>query len=299
MIPLQPHFDHRTATSGDLKHDIVRYYDECYWDYRTSWMDADNLAIHYGYWDSQTRSHSQSLLNMNRELANTAQIEPGQRVLDAGCGVGGSSIWLAAQRGAEVTGITLSRRQCERARAQAERRGLSGQVRFQVADFCKMPYADHSFDVVWGIESICHALDKRAVLAEAFRVLRPGGRLVCSDGYALKSSYTEAEWEVVTTCLNGWAIPNLAGRDAFHEQLEASGFGCVRFRDITSHILPSSRRLYRTALWTRPMQTFMAKLRLRSAVQSGNFYTALHQYRIFRDGLACYGIFLAGKNEKN
>lgn len=295
MQEIIPGTDCRTQTGGQLHEDIVRYYDECYWDYRTSWMDRDNLAIHYGYWDDATESHSQSLLNMNRELAVGAAVQPGERVLDAGCGVGGSALWLAANRGVRAVGITLSAEQCSKAHGYAQRRGLADQVKFQVADFTAMPYPANSFDVVWGIESFCHAEHKLALLREAFRVLKPGGRVVCSDGYALKTRFTVDEWKIVTVCLNGWAIPNLATVPEFDGYLRAAGFHTVKFRDVTANILPSSRRLYRIAWTTFPMQKFMAWLRLRSPVQSGNFYTALNQYRIFADSLSCYGIFVGVK----
>ena len=295
MTSLVPGQDYRASTTETLKEDIVRYYNECHWDYRTSWLDARNLAIHYGFWDSETKSHSQSLMNMNRELAEMAQIRPGSRILDAGCGIGGSSLWLAEHYGARVTGITLSEFQVELAGKNAAKRGLSELADFQRADFCATPFEDETFDVVWGIESICHALDKRAFIQEALRILKAGGRLVCADGYALKRQFTEVQWRIVRTCLNGWQIPNLATPDEFRCYLEQCGFHDIRFRNATMNVIPSSRRLYRTALLTWPMQKLMAWSRLRTSAQSGNFYTALNQYRIFRDGLGCYGIFCAVK----
>lgn len=295
MISLVPGLDYRTRASESLSADIVRYYNECYWDYRTSWLDAKNLAIHYGFWDAGTKSHSQSLLNMNRELAEMARIRSGSRILDAGCGIGGSSLWLTEHHGARVTGITLSEAQVELAGMNAAKRNLSHLADFQVADFCATLFDSETFDVVWGIESVCHALDKRAFIQEAMRILKPGGRLVCADGYALKREFSEGEWRIVTTCLDGWQIPNLATPDEFRGYLEESGFRDIRFRDATANIMPSSRRLYHTALLTYPMQKLMAWTRLRTSAQSGNFYTALNQYRIFRDGLGCYGIFCAVK----
>lgn len=295
MNQLQPGQDYRKGETATLRDDIVRYYDECYWDYRTSWLDGHNLAIHYGYWDAETRNHGQALLNMNRVLADTAGITAEERVLDAGCGIGGSSIWLAENRNARVMGISLSDLQINQARRNATQRGVADRVEFQTADFCNTPFADESFDVIWGIESICHALDKRAFIREAYRLLRKGGRLVCSDGYALRRDFSEQEWTIIRTCLDGWQIPNLAMPDEFQAYLTESGFSDIRFSDITPRILPSSRRLYTTARLTWPMQKIMGWLKLRTPAQTGNFYTALNQYRIFADGLGCYGVFCATK----
>lgn len=295
MPVLVPGRDYRSASTESLQDAIVRYYDECYWDYRTSWLDGGNLAIHYGYWDDNTRSHSEALLNMNRYLAVTAGIESGLWILDAGCGIGGSSVWLAQEFGARVTGISLSTEQIEHARRNAAKRGLSDRADFQVADFCRTPFEDKSFDIVWGIESICHALDKGAFVREAHRLLRPGGRLVCSDGYALKRDFTEQEWRTIRICLDGWQIPNLATPDEFRSYLEEAGFGDIRFVDITAHIIPSARRLRTTALLTYPMQKLMRWLKLRTRAQTGNFYTALNQFHIFSKGMGCYGAFCATK----
>lgn len=295
MHLLLPGQDYRDRKGRCLDRDIVHYYEESYWDYRTVWMDGKNLALHYGFWEPGIRTHSQALCNMNRVLADLAAIRPGETVLDAGCGIGGSALWLAENRGVTVTGISLSPAQVEQARRHARRRRLADRVRFEVADFCRTSFADGSFDVVWGLESVCHALDKSAFVEEAFRLLKPGGRLVCSDGYAMRREYTDSEWETIRTCLDGWQIPNLATPDEFAKYLEKANFAAVRFRDVTVHILPSSERLHRIARLTRPLERIMAALRLRTAAQSGNFYTALNQYRIFRDGLACYGIFCADK----
>lgn len=294
-VTLEPGKDYRSKQDIDLHEDIVQYYKECYWDYRTSWLDSHNLAIHYGYWDENTKSHSQSLVDMNRLLADTAAIQPGEKVLDAGCGIGGSSIWLAENRGAQVIGITLSPEQLQMARANAKRRGVADRVEFQLADYCATPFADASFDVVWGLESVCYALSKADFIREAFRVLKPGGRLVTADGFALRREYSEDEWRVIRICLDGWAIPNLALPEDFRAHLQDAGFTDISYRDISANTLPSARRMYVTALLTYPMQRIMAWLRLRTSAQSGNFYTALNQYRIFRDEMAGYGLFCAVK----
>lgn len=297
MKTLLPAQDYRSNAKDSLHQDIVRYYDESYWDYRTSWLNSENLAIHYGYWDESTRSHNEALLNMNRTLATAAAIPAGARILDAGCGIGGSSIWLGEQLQARVTGITLSAAQVQLAEGNARRRGVADRVDFQVMDFCATSFPDASFDVVWGIESVCHALDKRAFQREAFRLLRPGGTLVCADGYARRLQYTPAEWRIVETCLNGWQIPNLSHPEEFQDGLHGAGFVDVGFTDVTANIMPSARRLRRIAIWTYPMQRIMAWLGLRTPAQSGNFHTALNQFSIFHDDLACYGIVTARKRK--
>src|SRR5215472_5655574 len=113
---------------------IRDYYDQTWLDYRMLWLNPQNKAIHFGYWDEHTHSHGQSLLNMNRVLASNIGIRKGQRVLDAGCGIGGSSIWLAQTYGVEVVGITPVASQVERARRYAQKQGIAEQVSFEQQD---------------------------------------------------------------------------------------------------------------------------------------------------------------------
>ena len=190
-----------------LRDSLIRYYDETWLDYRLVWLEPSNFAIHFGYHDGERRSHAEALVQMNRVLADLARIGQGQRVLDAGCGVGGSSMWLAEHRGAQVLGITPVRSQVARARAFARRRGLSHLIRYRLADYADTGLPSASFDVVWALESLCHARDKAAVYREFARVLRPGGRLVIAE-YA-RSARPLPGWkeQLLREWLSGWMHP--------------------------------------------------------------------------------------------
>ena len=148
---VSPNKDYRTLSTQDLTRDIINYYDTCYWDYLFAWANRKNLALHYGYWDQETKSHHQSLFNMNKVLAEQIQIRASDYILDAGCGLGGSAIWLAETYGAKVLGITLSEQQVAHATRSAKQRGVSDLVTFRAADFCQTPFENESFDVVWGL----------------------------------------------------------------------------------------------------------------------------------------------------
>lgn len=292
---LSPTRDSRSTRLHGLGPAIARYYDECYVDYRVLWLNTHNLAIHYGYWDEETTTHSGSLLNMNRVLAEQAGISPGQVVLDAGCGLGGSAIWLAERHQVKVFGVTLAQSQARKARKFAKKRGVASQVEFGVADYCGTPFANDSFDIVWGLESICYALDKRAFIKEAYRLLRPGGRLVVADGFAKRTTFNAAEWEAVQAFLDGWTVPNLVTPTQFQSYLEESGFVDIGVTDITSNVMPSAERMYRTAALTTPIQKTLQWLGIRTSAQTRNYHAALRQIELLKGGLACYGVVWATK----
>jgi tocopherol O-methyltransferase len=279
--------------AGSLTEAIVRYYDQTWLDYRMLWLNRDNLAVHFGYTDERTRSHTDALKNMNRVLADRVQIHPGERVLDAGCGVGGSSLWLATERGARVVGITVAPRQVAMARGHAVGRGLSDRVSFEVADFTATSFPDASFDVVWAVESLCHAPRKAAFYQEAARLLRPGGRVVISEYIRAARPLDPTGERLLHEWFDGWPMPDLDTPAEHLAHLAAAGFTDARLDDVTVHTRPSLRRLYRMAYWTYPLAVLGHVTRIRSEIQHGNVIASIRQYQALRHGAWFYGILSA------
>ena len=274
---------------------IVAYYDSTWLDYRLLWLNANNLSIHFGYTDATTRGHADALLNMNRVLADRAAIQPGQHVLDSGCGVGGSSLWLAQQRGVEVVGITHSGDQVARARRFAARRKRNDRVSFAQADYTRTPFPDASFDVVWAIESLCHAPDKAVFYREAAQLLRPGGHLVVAEFIRAARPLAAMGERVLRKWLDGWAIPDLDTRAEHLGHMAAAGLTDIRLDDVTAHTRPSSRWLYQLTFWTYPLAVLGHAVGIRSAIQHGNVIGSLRQYQALERGLWFYGIISATK----
>jgi tocopherol O-methyltransferase len=299
--PNQDYRDQSLRQGGDLSDDqlqadAAKHYDDCYRDYLFAWCNTDNLALHYGYWDDdQPYDQHQALLNKNQVLYDKAGIRPEHRVLDAGCGIGGSSIWMAKTHGNRVTGITISSKQADYARQHARRHEVAELVNFEVADFCAMPFEDACFDVVWALESSCHALNKGDFLREAWRVLRPNGRIVVCDGFLMQRQFTEHQWQAVVTCLNGWAVPNLCARDEFTDLLEQQGFQAVQCHDITQQTLASADYMFKVAKRLQPVQTISQWLGLRTKAQTANYRVGLAQHQLFSEKLTEYCIFTASK----
>ena len=290
-----------TCLFGDLKqpHDqlrsVINYYDRTWFDYRWVWLNGENNAIHFGYRDKQGISHAQSLLNTNRVLADLISIQPGERVLDAGCGIGGSAVWLAEQRGATVVGITPVRTQVLRARRIVASRNLGHAVTVAQLDYTATPFADASFDVVWALESVCHAPVKAAFYRESARLLRPGGRLVVAEYMRARRALPSADEMLLRQWLHGWMIPDLDTKEEHSQYALDSGLSNIEVHDVTANMRRSLRRLYVLSLAGLPTSRVLHRLRLRGAVSNANVLGSFYQYRALKRAIWAYGILTASK----
>jgi len=115
------------------------------------------------------------------ELAARAALRPGLRVLDVGCGLGGSARYLAGEHGCHVVGIDLTREYVDTAKALAAMVGLEHVVEFHQASALEIPFDPDSFDVVWTEHVQMNVADKRAFYSEIARVIVPRGRFLFHD----------------------------------------------------------------------------------------------------------------------
>jgi cyclopropane fatty-acyl-phospholipid synthase-like methyltransferase len=274
--------------------DIARYYDLSEVHYRIFWDLERSKSLHYGYWDSSTENFHQALLNINRVLSSFAGIRPSDRVLDAGCGIGGSSIWLATNIGCFCTGISLSQKQIDKARTKAEEAKVSHLTSFDLRDFTKSGYPDESFDIVWAIESVCHAEDKSDFLKEAFRILKKGGRLILADFFK-KENLQGKNADMIRDWAHGWAVPDFSTLKNFKSKMKEAGFSEAEIIDATEAIRPSAKRLYRS-YWVGILGAkCYALFKTPTDFSKKNVRTAYLQYKTLRKGLWEYSIVKAIK----
>jgi tocopherol O-methyltransferase len=143
------------------------------------WEQVWGEHMHHGYYGADgklKKERRQAQIDLIEELINWANVTQAEQILDVGCGIGGSSLYLAEKFGATATGITLSPVQANRATERARSSNINAQ--FQVADALNMPFPDNSFDLVWSLESGEHMPDKAKFIQECVRVLKPGGTFV-------------------------------------------------------------------------------------------------------------------------
>ena len=268
------------------KRDIISYYKRNEIGY-SLW----GKNMHYGYWDKGTKTIRQATQRFNEILAQQALIVPKDHVLDAGCGVGGASLFLAKTYGCRVTGITICQRQVAQANRNSEKKGLSHLTEFREMDYCATDFQDEYFDVVWVLESICYAENKEKFIQEAYRILKKGGRLIVADGFASKEHYYDAEQMIMKKWMDGWIVNNLETPQTFQRFSLNTGFKNCQYQDVTKQVFRTSQIMYYSSL-VFFLFHFIDMIHPLNAYPTDAMF---HQYRALKRGLWQYGIFYAEK----
>lgn len=270
--------------------DIVEFYNDTAWEYKVFWSKYN---LHYGFYDENHTTHERAMVNSNRIYAKKLGVEQTDTVLDVGTGRGGLPIWIAEHVEADVHGIDIDRLHVGEARANARRRGVESNTTFEVATFLDIPYPDDTFDALSGIETVCHTEDKKAFLREARRVLKPGGKILLSDGFVNKYDLTADEETTMRKLADGWAVPSFSRVGNFRTHLEELGFTDVEFDNHRDLVLPSSRRQLFLSIAITPLLVVASKLDIKSESSVEQGIALYHQYDAIKNGLAVHGDFTA------
>ncbi|MFY9976361.1 MAG: methyltransferase domain-containing protein [Chromatiaceae bacterium] len=152
--------------------------------------DADNFYfhvwggedIHIGLYETPDESIAAASRRTVERMASLIQgLGAGTRVLDMGAGYGGAARFLAGTHGCHVTALNLSEKENARHRALNQVQGLADRIEVVDGSFESIPTPDAAYDLVWSQDAILHSGHRDQVIAEAARVLRPGGELIFTD----------------------------------------------------------------------------------------------------------------------
>ena len=221
---------------------------------------------------------------------------PPVRILDVGCGVGGTALHLAQRwsKSVHVTGITISSAQARQATKLARSCGQHN-VTFVECDAMDQAFAVQSFDVIWTLESEMHMPDKERFLCEIVRLLKPGGWLLMAT-WNVRDTHstplTSREKEHVQYLLDEWCHTKF---DSIHESVrlfERHGLRKVASEDWTAATLPSWREAVLVALRDARGLIWTDKIWWTNARDA---YTILRFDSAFRNGLCQYGLFRGQK----
>lgn len=228
----------------------------------------------------------------------SATADSSAKVLDVGCGVGGTSRYIAKQLGpgAEVTGITLSPNQVKRATELAEEQGVPN-AKFTVMNALEMGFPDNSFDVVWACESGEHMPDKKAYINEMMRVLKPGGKFVMATWCQRDNRevpFSEKDERDLRFLYEEWTHPYFISIEAYKELIDDTGLmNDVTTADWNEQTIAS----WRHSVWVGvydPRGFIFKPTKYLKCVRDA--YCLERMHRAFDRGLMEYGMFAATKN---
>ena len=210
---------------------IRKHYDRLSYLYRFFWGEH----LHHGYW-TKNESVPRAQIQLMEQLAERARIPKGARVLDIGCGLGGSAFWLADQFDCEVTGITISPVQARMATARAKARGLTGRVQFQVLDANQWQPEPASVDAIWIMESSEHFHDKAVFFKRCADALKPGGILAVCAWLRRDGPLRGDEQNLVKSIAEAMLSASLDSLSDYQRWMRDAGLTVTTAEDITRHV---------------------------------------------------------------
>jgi len=284
--------------------------------------------IHLGYYSDEERAEGykkkdfkqakydfiDEMFHWGTQPIDTSNVKT---VLDVGCGIGGTSRYLAKKLlpNATVTGITISEKQVERATQLAKEQDVPN-AKFELMDALNMEYPDNSFDMVWACESGEHMPDKTKYVNEMLRVLKPGGRLiiatwcqrdnleelkasgtseeVMANAYENLVGFTDEEKERLDFLYREWAHPYFISYEEYARICERSGVvKDVTMADWAKETLPSWRHSIWVGVWDPWIVVFKGPKVWYKTIRE--IVTLERMHRAFDDGLLTYGMISCTK----
>lgn len=278
-----------------LNERIARFYD----DTSPLWLDVWGDHMHHGYYGPDgtdiDKPRREAQLDLIEELIDFARLDHRLpfRVLDAGCGVGGSARYLAGRYGARVLGLTLSPYQAAEGNARARQEGCDHLVELRAQDVHNFEGRDGEFDLVWSLESAEHMPDKSALLQRFHRVLRPGGTLAMVTWCHRETppAITNEEQQRLRSVADLYHLPPWVPVSTYVKTVRSLGFEDVRTDDWSAAVAP---------FWGEVIKTALDPRNLLGLVRSGpsglmGAWAMRHMRAGFKTGLIKYAVVTARK----
>ncbi len=244
--------------------DVVHHFEDWTDDFYVKWWHVDH--VHLGLFEgdealvkselrAESKEFGRGLERMIEAIVAPVTIEKDHHVVDAGCGMGGTAVYLAKTRGCRVTGVNVSPRQLEIARKKAAAAGLEQRVGFECGNCSRsLPIASDSVDVVINIESACQYSDRPRFLREVRRILKPGGRIVATD-WLMSDGLTADQLDTYIRPMYGpWALQSMESPSSYIPLLRDAGLTVLEFEGFDGKDMDNQRLLQNSYRFLKGME---------------------------------------------
>jgi tocopherol O-methyltransferase len=205
---------------------IREHYDSLSLIYRTFWGDH----IHHGYF-TDNESPEAAQIKLLDHCVRLLKLHGGEAVLDAGCGHGGTLLYLAQRLNCSGLGLTISPKQAQIAHEKAGKAALDQRLQFLVEDVDAFAFPASRFDVVWAMESTEHFADKARFLQNACRSLKPSGKLLVAAWTGSMQSSCVGEVARAFLCPELWTAAQYCAA------AKSAGLHILHCKDLTTAVI--------------------------------------------------------------
>ncbi|KAG7671654.1 hypothetical protein Ndes2526B_g09175 [Nannochloris sp. 'desiccata'] len=241
------------ATS--LNEGIAQFYDASTGLWESMWGDH----LHHGYYPAggATKSNREAQEDMIEEVLEWAGVTEVTKMVDVGCGLGGSSRHLSRKYGCSAEGITLSPFQAKRGNEITQEEGLGEHVHLSVCDALNQPSEwANNYDLVWSLESGEHMPDKKRFVGELVRICAPGGRVIVvtwchRELSAGETTLRPEEEDLLRKICDAYYLPAWCSAGDYKNLFEAQGMTDVRTADWSNEVAPFWGEVIKSALSVR------------------------------------------------
>lgn len=238
--------------------------------------------LHHGYYETGRESKEEAAENLIKLLVKRSALARGARVLDVGCGVGGSSIWLAENLGCKVTGVSISPVQIRMANETVK--GMKNKPTFLVDDANELSVRG-SFDIVWAVEVVSHLSNRAAFFRKAAVLLVPGGK-ICEAAWLKDDCLKKDAEERYIRPIEEGMLVSLPDLSEYKRHIEDNNLRLLYYEDISARVARTwdlcLAMMKDKAVWqlaARHGHEFVAFLKsfkaMRNGFKSGSFRYAL------------------------
>jgi SAM-dependent methyltransferase len=223
---------------------VQKYYDANTASFERYGQSGDDGAVHRAVWAPGVTTRPEAFHHVDALIAaDIDRLDPRfgtpTRVLDFGCGLGASLIWLASRRDITGHGVTVSRIQARRAAQRVRDANLSQRLHCLESDFLALPTWLTPSHLVFSIEAFVHCPTATSFFESAAQQLAPGGTLIICDDFATERSegpLSEVEARWLREFRHGWVAPSLVTTAAANAAATNAGFDLQHSIDLTPYL---------------------------------------------------------------